>query len=291
MSILIHILGTSLPLLLASFGALISEYAGVMAIFIDGVINLSSFFCFAFSIWTGNPFLGSILSLLVCTVSMGLCAFYVEKTKANPFIVGISINLGSTGIISLLSSIWFKTKGVVSIPILFEKSIITNEVFSTATVRFGTTWAIIPSFILITLISVLLYKSPWGTKLRVTGTNSEVLRERGINTSYYRIESWIIAGCLGGFAGIISTLKLSAFVPNISAGTGWIALAIVFLGRKTPIGTIIGTAIFALSQYFINNIGFSTENKLLSPTLILAIPYLIALFCFIVTPSVKANKK
>jgi simple sugar transport system permease protein len=138
-------------------------------------------------------------------------------------------------------------------------------------------------FVFIILCAVLLQKTKTGRRLRITGSDPDVLFERGISPSYYRTISWIISGFFASLAGIFLVLKVSSFVPNISSGRGWIALAVVFLGRKKSIGIILAVLVFAGAEFLSNNLqGSSVPSGLL-----IALPYAAALLLFILIPSKK----
>lgn len=285
MNTVLQILTNSLPLLFASTGALISEYTGVMAIFTDGMINLSSFLAFAFSVKTGSAAAGCILAALISTAFIILAALFTEKSKANPFITGIGINLLTGGIISVCSISWFGTKGVLSQATISGTSGLPPFAFSLTSVRFAGTPAMLLSALVIAALWWGLKHTYWGLRTRVTGSSGAVLSARGVNPAFYRISAWGTAGVCASWAGILCTLRLSSFVPNVSAGRGWLALAAVFLGRRTMAGTLAAAVVFTAAETAINSI--SAGNSVISPTMLLAIPYLSALLFFAVLPQEK----
>ena len=111
---MIELLAFSCPLLLAATGTLFSEYTGCLALFLDSAITLSGFLTYTFTVLTGSVTLGIILSCLTTTVLSLLFAWIVEKTKAERFIAAIAINLLYGALVSLLSSLIFKTRGVLT---------------------------------------------------------------------------------------------------------------------------------------------------------------------------------
>lgn len=273
MSALTDILVSAVPLLLASSGALVSELAGVMAVFIEGIINLSAFLFYTLTDISGNSMISALLSCLICMSLLCFVSIFTEKTGANPFLAGLAVNLFSAGIISLLSSLIYKTQGVLS----------ASPLLNTQTAS-ATRSTLAPSvYIIILLCAILLQKTKTGRRLRITGSDPDVLFERGVSPSYYRTLSWIISGFFAGLAGIFLVLKVSSFVPNISSGRGWIALAVVFLGRKKSIGIILAVLLFAGAEFLSNSLqGSSAPSGLL-----IALPYAIALLLFILVPSKK----
>jgi len=276
-NLLFSIFITAAPLVLIGTGALISEYTGTLAVFIDGIINLGSFLCFLFVLKTGSPITGMLFATIICTlIVFGICYFTIY-TKANPFLTGLGINFLSTGCISFLSQHIFKTTSVIT---NYASTFTTNKFFTLPTPLAVMAWIISAS------ILIFVEKSSWGTHLKISGSDSEVLEARGLNTKKYILTSWSIAASLAAFAGCIYTFRLSAFVPNIASGRGWIALSAVFIGRKKGWGTVIVLVLFALVDYATTAIqGTNIGN--LSPTIFLSLPYIAALLLFIFQPNTK----
>ena len=144
------------PLLLISFGALVTEYAGMIAIFTDGIINLSAFLCFLFLFLTENIVLSLILSFLLSSFFIILVAEFTEKTESNPFLTALAVNLFSSGFISLLSTQIFKTKGVLSFQ-EFIPSLVNSENFLRTFCRIPLSF-IFFGFLYVRQIGALLYQ-------------------------------------------------------------------------------------------------------------------------------------
>lgn len=271
------------PLLLISFGALVTEYAGMIAIFTDGIINLSAFLCFLFLFLTENIVLSLILSFLLSSFFIILVAEFTEKTESNPFLTALAVNLFSSGFISLLSTQIFKTKGVLSFQ-EFIPSLVNSE-------NFLRTFCRIPlSFIFLLLVCILwisLRKTNWGLALSISGKHGQFLEEKGISSKTYHLVSWILASSFAIFYGFSALFRLSSFVPNISSGRGWIALAVVFLGKTNPKGVFLGSLLFTLLEYGIMRLQNISFVQRLSPTIFIAFPYLIALIIIILTSTKK----
>lgn len=273
MNAALDILISAVPLLLASSGALVSELAGVMAVFIDGIINLSAFLFYLCTDISNSAIVGAFFSCLVCIILLWVVSIFTEKTGANPFLAGLALNLFSTGIISLLSSIIYKTQGVLS----------ASAVLHSGSAQFSRSVLTPSAYVLVLSAAILLQTSKIGRRLRITGSDPDVLYKRGLSPAFYRTLSWILSGFFASLAGIFLVLKVSSFVPNISSGRGWIALAVVFLGRKKSIGIILAVLIFAAGEFLSNVLqGGSVPSGLL-----IALPYAIALILFILIPSKK----
>ena len=108
------ILKMSAPLLFLVLGALLTEYSGSLAVFMEGAVILSAFFCALITIISGNPFLGFIVSVLLTSLILYLLALFTVKTRANSFLTGLSLNLFAAGFVPWASEIFLKKGGVLS---------------------------------------------------------------------------------------------------------------------------------------------------------------------------------
>lgn len=257
------ILASACPLLLCSIGALFSEYAGVLALFLEGIISFSGYLTFSFTLLTGSPVLGITLSCIICVLMVFGYGWIIEKCKGNVFISAIAMNLLFSCLISLLSLISFGTRGVLTSPdFKFELS----HVYI---------WTILVSAVLIAGGVCGLIFSRFGLYIRITGDYPDVLLAKGGNPGFCRIHAWGIAALYGAVAGGLLTFRLSSFVPNISSGRGWMALAAVFLGKKNPIKIISCVLVFCLADIFAANVQNLMSN--IPSSLIISLPYIVAL--------------
>lgn len=260
---ILEIIAFSCPLLLAATGALFSEYCGVLALFLDGLISFSGYLTYTFTVLTGSPVLGILLSTLISTILTLGFAVIVEKFKANYFIAAIGMNLFFASIISLLSSLTFGTRGVLS-----------SQAF-----RFSpgqvTAYSIIITIILILAAAYMLIFTQKGIYFRICGNDQDVLTVKGIFPSTYRIASWTIAAFFASQAGSLLAMRISSYVPNLASGKGWMALAAVYLGKKKIWLVVTCAIIFCATDYFSANIQNYVQG--VPSSVLLALPYLIAL--------------
>lgn len=250
------------PLLMASMGALVTEYAGVLALFIEGLISCSAFIFYFFTVTTGNVFTGAILTCLISIISVWFFAFLVEKFKAHCFIAGIGLNLLYSAIPAFLSFVCLGQRGVLTS---------SNFLFQITNVRL---FSLIITVICVTAAVLILLLTRPGLYIRITGSDADVLTAKGISPGFYRICSWCVAALFCSFSGIFLALRINSYVPNIASGRGWMALAAVFLGKKKPWRIIAAVMIFCCADFFASNI----QNYLPSipNPVILSFPYLIA---------------
>ena len=265
---MIGILAFSCPLLLAATGSLFSEFTGCLALFLDSAITLSGFLTYTFTVLTGSIVAGIFLSTL-CTTSLSLLfAFIVEKTRAERFIAAISINLLYGALVSLLSSVIFKTRGVLVSQAFTFKTQQTNLI------------CVIITLIVVTAAILFLTKTQMGIYFRITGSDPQVLLVRGVNPQVYRITSWGIAAFAGVLAGSIMTMRISSFVPNLASGKGWLALAAVFMGRKKLWQIAVFVIIFCVVEY----IAVLIQNFIpaVPSSVVLALPYIVSMILVLI---------
>ncbi|AEE16016.1 ABC transporter permease subunit [Treponema brennaborense] len=265
MHVVYDIVLTSAPLLLAACGALISEYAGVMAVFADGCINIGAFLCFAVTARTGSLAAGIGCSAVACTGLAYGVSVLTLKLRANPFLTGLALNVFASSCISVLSAVLFGTRGVLVSPAFS---------FTGGGARVVSA---IAAYGLCAAAAVVLRTTKAGLHLRVTGSAPNVLTARGVSPDRWKTASWCAAAAFAAAAGCVLALRLSSFVPNISAGRGWTALAAVFLGGKKLSGTLIAVLVFAGAEYAANNIQNVAAFANVPSSVLLALPYAAAL--------------
>ena len=260
---IISALAYACPLILCSLGALFSEFAGCLALFLDGLVSFSAFLFYTFTVTTGSPLAGAVLACLAAVVVTLAFSAVVEHGKANRFIAAIAMNLFFGAMTSCLSWLLFGTRGVL-----------TNEGFAiSAWTARAVTVGVTTAFVAMAVI--FLKYGRHGLYLRVTGSDADVLKAKGVNPGNLRTLSWCLAALYGSLAGTLLALRLSSFVPNISSGRGWMALAAVFLGKKKPLRIVAAVIIFCLADIFSANI----QNYItgIPTSLLISLPYLVSL--------------
>jgi len=263
---LLSIAAATCPLLLCSIGALFSEYAGILALFIEGLLCFSGFLTFALTITTHSAILGTILSSIICVALIFGFSFVIERFNAHRFISGLALNLILGASTSFLSTKIFGTQGVLTS---------SDFAFKSQNVKII---SIVISVILIAGAIVFLKYTKPGLYLRITGSDSDVLTAKGVKPRFYRILSWCSAAFFSSIAGSLLVFRISSYVPNISSGRGWMALAAVYLGKKKSWRICIAVLIFCIADIFASNV----QNFLphIPSSILLALPYFI-MICLI----------
>jgi simple sugar transport system permease protein len=270
------------PLLLAALGGLFTELSGMLNIALEGLLLIGAFAAVVCAHFSGSVLVGVLAAIAASMLLAALMGAITLKLKANVFITGLAANLFASGITVVLAFRIFATRGVVVLnqaPRLKYLVIsglshvpIISDIFS------GHTGYVYLSWVLLFLAWGLLYKTPFGFRLRSSERHSNALVSLGLDPEFYQFTAFLISGFTCGIAGSFLTLNLGAFVPNISSGKGWIALVIIFLGNRKPAGLLLATFVFGLAEAFSNH----AQGVLNVPAdFILAIPYLFTLLVMI----------
>jgi simple sugar transport system permease protein len=270
------------PLLFAAAGGLFTELAGMLNIALEGLLLTGAFAALVCAHSTGSAALG-VLAAVLC--SMALAALHgviTLKLKANVFITGLAANLLAAGTTVVLSYRLFATRGVaapegtpglktIAVPVL-ERIPVLGAVFS------GHTGYVYASWALLLLCWAALYTTPFGFRLRACGRYSQALASLGLRPGAYQFAAFLISGAACGLGGSFLSLNLGVFIPNISAGKGWIALVIIFLGNRRPLGLFAAAFVFGLAEAFSN---YAQGAFNIPADFILAIPYVFTLLAMI----------
>ena len=251
------------PILIAALGGLLTERAGVLNIGLEGLILAGAFAAVA-----GANASGSFLIGFLCggVAGLALAAIYSVaciEMRANIFVAGLATNLLAAGIVPYASALLFGTRGVVrlTIPPGFPRIA-------------GVTMMAPIAIALALAVFVGLFETPFGIRLRATGGNPEALVARSLRPDRYRRIAMLASGVFAGVAGAEVALRLGVYLPNISAGRGWIALVAIFLGVRHPLGIVAAAFVFALFESFAGAAQGFTD---IPGTLLLGLPYLITL--------------
>ncbi|MBL7006530.1 MAG: ABC transporter permease [Spirochaetia bacterium] len=276
------------PFLLAGIGGLMTELAGMLNIALEGLILIGAFFSVVFAASTGSLFLGILLGILMTMFFAYIFGAITLYLKANVFITGLATNLLAGGFTTVLAFYLFGTKGVLlfeglpALPILRIPAL--HGIPVIGDILFGHNILVYLGWLIVVLAWVLIYKTPFGYRLRGTGSNPDALAAAGLKPRNYQMAGILISGFTCGLAGAVLTLNLGAYVPNISSGRGWIALVVIYLGGKTPFGILGAAFVFGLAESLSN---YAQGFLNIPADFILAFPYIITVTAMVIMSIVK----
>lgn len=269
------------PFLFASIGELISEKSGVLDLGVEGMMLTGAMLGFYITFLTGNPWLG-ILAAIGGGISLSLIHAYMTiNLKVQQIVSGIGIWLFGTGLADMLYRALvggtlhpvIEGFGAVSVPLL-------SDIPAVGTILFEQNVLVYIAFLCPLLAWLLLNKTKFGLKIKTSGEKPEVLASLGGNVHRTRYYCVLIGGALAGLAGsYLSTAYLGSYTTGMTAGRGWIAIAIVYFARWKPAGVLGGSLILGGSEAVASRLqGLSTGVPY---QFLLMLPYIIIIIALI----------
>ncbi|MGP1594699.1 MAG: ABC transporter permease subunit [Treponema sp.] len=261
------------PLLTAAYAALLSEYAGLLHIGIEGLLLTGAFvgMCTLSLLGETIGFASAVIAVF-CAAGIGAMissgmGYLTFRRKADFYVLGLAVNLLASGIISLVSTYFFGNQAIIPVP----------QFISAHTAGIQSVHLILLAFVSLLCIYTVRY-TKMGLRLRLLSRHSPLLYAAGVNTDAAKFSTLIISGSLAAAAGCLLPLKLGAFVPNQSAGKGWIALVLVFAGGKS----VFGVAAAALLFVYLENCIAEAQMGLEHPALLIGLPFFLGLLLIII---------
>jgi len=266
----------STPILLAALGEVITERSGVMNLGIEGIMLIGAFCGFWGALTTGNPWFGILIALIAGALVGVLKAFFSITLKANQVIAGLAIWILGIGLSTYLSrTVLGITPGTVMIPGLEKAPIpLFSNIPFIGKIFFDHNVLVYLTLLLVPILHFILFKTTIGLKIRAVGENPRVADTLGVNVFLIRYLCTIIGAALMGVAGSYLTLgRLFTWVEEVTAGRGWLALAIVFFSKRYPFKALLGAWLFGAAyalQYHLQamNIGIPYQFLLMLPYIV-----------------------
>jgi ABC-type uncharacterized transport system permease subunit len=215
--ILLSSIRLSTPLWFAAMGGLLAERSGVVNLALEGLMLLGAFTGAAVAYSSGSPLVGFLAAGLAGGILALLFGFFTLTLKGDQVVIGMGINLLSSGLTPFLNKYFFHvTSSTPSLAI--EQRFV-----------YGPTVA---ALALVAAISLWMRKSVSGLWLRFAGEHPEALASAGIRVKRVRWTAVILSGVLAGFGGAtMATMLASSFSRQMTAGAGFMAIAALILGR------------------------------------------------------------
>ncbi len=266
------------PIALAAMGGTFSERSGVINIGLEGMILTGAFAGVAGSYYTGSPWVGVLFAVVFGSLVAAVFALFTIKFKANHVVAGVGLNIFALGLTTWLMQVLWGGRGVspdvnglsrVSIPFLNKVPVLDKLISNQSPLVYI-------MFVLIIGGWFLLFKTPLGLRIRMTGERPEAADTLGINVSRIKYFSVILSGALSGLGGAYLSLGyLNMFSRNMSAGRGYMALAANIFGQWNPLGGLGASFLFSFSeavQLRLQSINLNIANELIQ-----MIPYVITI--------------
>jgi simple sugar transport system permease protein len=241
------------PILLVSMGGSFGHKGSILNIGLESFVAISAFFAMWGSYLSENPWVGLLFGVLSSLAASAVFAVFVLYFKSNSIVVGISMNLAAWGITTFLLSLNFKVRGVFISPRI--KSFRPVDIFFIKDIPwFGAVFnrhnlLVYLAFVSVAVSHVLMYRTPFGLRLRGVGIKEVAARTAGVNASRYKWAAVLLGGFFSGIAGSFLTIGgASMFTENISAGRGFLALAAIMAGDGNPLRVMFASLVFGYTS-------------------------------------------
>ena len=247
------------PLLFAATGELIAERAGVLNLGIEGAM-LAGALAAALAGATYGPEVGLVAALVAGTGAGLIVALVAVRARADQVITGTAVTLGAVG---LTGAIYRATLGSGSSGRTLE------------TLKYP--WALsVCALVAVPLVWWVLHRTRWGLQLRAAGEDRHAAAANGVAVDRIQTIALLIAGGLAGLGGATLVLaQVGSFAEKMTAGRGFVAIAIVVLGRWSPFGVLAAALLFGALQalqFLLQGMGFDLPYQLF-----LVLPYALTL--------------
>lgn len=258
-----QVLRIAVPYVLVSVGAVFSERGGVINLALEGLILAGAFGAVVGQHFSGT---GSAAAGVLCGILCGLVvtllfAFITVTLKIDQIVTGIAINILVMGATRFgLSLLFGSSVNSERIDGFSSSSILVDPIFLFAVI-------VVPT------AHYLLFRTPFGLRLRSAGENAEAVDAAGVKVSRMRYAGVLISGILAALGGVFLAFQQHSFTDNMSAGRGYIALAAMIIGKWTPLGAALAGVLFSWAE----SLEIWLQTGFIPSQLVQALPYVLTL--------------
>ena len=268
-------------ILLATLGAILCEKVGNTNLGVEGMMLMGAAVGYGAALSTANPLVAMLAAGLAGAAGALIYAFITVSLRGNQVVTGLVLTIFGTGVAGILG----KSLSGVALPdgvraFFASRAIpVLSDIPFIGKMLFHQSFYVPMSLVLALVIYLYLFKTNWGLNTRMVGENPAAADASGINVNRYKYGNIVVGGFLCGLGGAFLSL---VFVPrwqdNITAGAGWIAVALVIFATWHPLKAIVGAYLFGA----LRGIGFQLQggislfgkNVVISSQLLAMLPYL-----------------
>ena len=227
------------PLVWAAIGGLYSERSGVINVALEGLMLAGAFTAAAVTYYAGSPWVGLGAAMAAGALVAAALAVICIRFDANEVVAGMGVNILFLGLPAVLSGALFLSSG--STPQIPREQLMPE--LGQVSVLSLLALAVVGATV------YLLYRTPFGLRLRAVGENPEAADAAGVRVQRLRYAAVIISGVLAAVGGAyLSIGQSSLFTRNMTAGRGFIALAALIFGKWRPVPTLLSCLLFGFAD-------------------------------------------
>ena len=272
-------------LFVAALGELITEKSGILNLGVEGMISVGAVAGFMTAVNTNNIFLAVIVGVLSSSAFASIHAVVTVVLKQDQTVSGLILTILGLALSSLIGKNYVGKKLDTKLESLFSIDDPSNilQVLLSQNIIFYV------AILLMIVVSYTLKNTMFGRRLEAVGEDSKAADSMGLNVT----KTQFIATCLGGaFAGLSGVYLTLSYVPywtdNMTAGRGWIALALVIFGGWKPYRTALGAVLFGFLEALVPRL--QTYGFELNPYIVKIAPYIITILILVLLTIYKGGK-
>ncbi len=273
------------PLLLAAIGELVVEKSGVLNLGVEGMMIIGAIAGFAITVESGSPFLGFIASAIAGALLSLLFVLLTQYAQANQVASGLALTLFGLGLSALLGQGYVGVKppqmGKLDLPVLSDLPVVGPILFSHDPILYF-------AIALTAGVWAVLKYTRAGLILRAVGENHEAAHALGYKVLKIRIMAIMFGGACAGMGGAyISLIRVPQWTEGMTAGIGWIALALVVFASWKPWRALLGAYLFGgvtVVQLNLQAAGVAIPVEYLAMS-----PYLITILVLVILSADKSS--
>jgi simple sugar transport system permease protein len=264
----ILLLSYAAPVAFAALGETVAQRSGVLNIGLDGTMLIGAFFGMLVTFSTHSPWLGLAAGTLAGLAVCAVFAWFTVYLATDQVVVGTAVNLLALGLTGTLFRARFGQSGqLISLPKL-------------------PSWQGLDGAVLLLLLAIpavwwLLSRTAWGLAVRAAGEYPKAAEAAGFSVHRLRLGALLFGGLLGGLGGAYLSVGIAgSFAENMTAGRGFVAIAMVTFGRWRPAWVFAAALLIGAAeslQYRFQTFGWKVPFQLM-----IALPYLVALLVLVV---------
>ncbi len=275
---LISTIAMATPILLAALGELLVEESGIINIGIAGAMLTGAFFALSGVYFTGNVAFSLLCGIAAAVAINAMLGVLVINLAVNQVVAGTALDILAAGITGVFYRKFFGITGKAFIVTPLRPIAIgpLARIPLLGPMLFDQSPLVYFAFLMAPILSWVIYRTRFGLRLRAAGERPEAADALGLGVYAIRWQALIASGVLTGLAGAFLTVAYAnTFVENISAGRGFVALAVVILGRRNPWGLAAASILFGAAMAL--QFGLQALGTAVPYQLFLALPYALTL--------------
>jgi simple sugar transport system permease protein len=277
-ALILTIITASTPLMLTALGELVVERSGVLNLGVEGMMLMGAVCGFAAANLSGSAYVGVIAAIAAGMALAVLFAVLTQIFIANQVASGLALTLLGIGLSGMIGESFVGIPGVRLEKLVFP---LLSEIPFLGRILFAQDLVVYLAFLLAGFVSYVLFRTRIGLVIRAVGNNHHSAHALGYGVIAVRFLCILAGGACAGLAGgYLSLAYTPSWVENMTAGRGWIALALVVFASWLPWRIAVGAYLFGavtIFGFYVQGMGWGIPSQFLS-----SLPYIVTIIALVI---------